>query len=99
MIIKEISIKGFKSYGNNEQTIKLNTETGELILLLGKNGNGKSLVKSTEIDVKFPIENFSIEEFKIFLEVVGDKKEYIEYIKENNFELYNLYIKEKSISI
>lgn len=49
MIISEISIKGFKSYGNNEQVIKLNTESGELILLLGKNGNGKSsLIESVE---------------------------------------------------
>jgi DNA repair exonuclease SbcCD ATPase subunit len=42
MIISEISIKGFKSYGNNTQTLKLNTEKGELILLTGSNGNGKS---------------------------------------------------------
>lgn len=42
MIISEISIKGFKSYGNNIQTLKLNTEKGELILLTGSNGNGKS---------------------------------------------------------
>lgn len=42
MLINEISIKGFKSFGNNEQTIKLNTNKGELILLTGSNGNGKS---------------------------------------------------------
>jgi DNA repair exonuclease SbcCD ATPase subunit len=42
MIIKEISIKNFKSFGNNEQVLKLNTEKGELILLQGSNGNGKS---------------------------------------------------------
>jgi DNA repair protein SbcC/Rad50 len=42
MIINEISIRGFKSFGNNEQTVKLNTEKGELILLTGSNGNGKS---------------------------------------------------------
>jgi DNA repair exonuclease SbcCD ATPase subunit len=42
MIIEEISIKNFKSYGNSTQTLKLNTKNGELILLSGNNGNGKS---------------------------------------------------------
>lgn len=42
MLISEISIRGFKSFGNNPQTVKLNTEKGELILLTGSNGNGKS---------------------------------------------------------
>jgi DNA repair exonuclease SbcCD ATPase subunit len=42
MIISEISIKNFKSYGNSPQTLKLNTEKGELILLAGGNGFGKS---------------------------------------------------------
>lgn len=42
MLIEQITIKGFKSFGNNEQTIKLNTQKGELILLTGSNGNGKS---------------------------------------------------------
>jgi len=42
MLISEISIKGYKSFGNNTQTLKLNTEKGELILLSGKNGCGKS---------------------------------------------------------
>lgn len=42
MIISELGIRGFKSYGNNEQTLKLNTEKGELILLVGNNGAGKS---------------------------------------------------------
>lgn len=42
MLISEIGIKGFKSFGNNEQIVKLNVENGELILLTGSNGNGKS---------------------------------------------------------
>jgi DNA repair exonuclease SbcCD ATPase subunit len=42
MLISEIGIRGFKSYGNNEQVLKLNTEKGELILLVGNNGAGKS---------------------------------------------------------
>jgi DNA repair exonuclease SbcCD ATPase subunit len=49
MIIEEISIKGFKSFGNTEQTLKLNTDKGELILLCGQNGSGKSsLLESTD---------------------------------------------------
>lgn len=42
MIIQEIGIRNFKSFGNSRQTIKLNTEKGELILLMGNNGMGKS---------------------------------------------------------
>lgn len=49
MLINEISIRGFKSYGNNEQILKLNTEKGELILAVGRNGSGKSsLLESVE---------------------------------------------------
>jgi len=47
MIIEEISIKGFKSFGNTEQTLKLNTDKGELILLWGSNGAGKSSLLET----------------------------------------------------
>ena len=43
MIIREITIKNFKSYGNTTQRLTLNTEKGELILLVGNNGNGKSV--------------------------------------------------------
>jgi DNA repair exonuclease SbcCD ATPase subunit len=42
MLISEIGIRGFKSFGNNEQIVKLNVNKGELILLVGNNGNGKS---------------------------------------------------------
>lgn len=42
MLISEITLRNFKSYGNNKQTLKLNTEKGDLILLTGKNGSGKS---------------------------------------------------------
>ena len=42
MIIKSISLKNFKSFGNNTQTVHFNTLTGELILCSGANGNGKS---------------------------------------------------------
>lgn len=42
MIIEKLEIKNFKSYGNNLQTINLSPDKGELILLHGANGNGKS---------------------------------------------------------
>lgn len=42
MVISEISIRGFKSFGNVETIFKFNTEKGELILLQGSNGSGKS---------------------------------------------------------
>jgi DNA repair exonuclease SbcCD ATPase subunit len=49
MIIKGISLRNFKSFGNNEQHLVLNTEKGELILLVGQNGNGKSsLIESID---------------------------------------------------
>jgi exonuclease SbcC len=49
MIIEEIGVRGYKSFGNNEQVLKLNTEKGELILLVGNNGFGKSsLLESSE---------------------------------------------------
>jgi DNA repair exonuclease SbcCD ATPase subunit len=47
MFIKEIGIRGFKSYGNNEQILKLNEEKGDLILLVGENGAGKSSLLSS----------------------------------------------------
>ena len=52
MLIKEITLKNFKSFGNNEQTLRLNTENGELILLMGRNGMGKSsLINSFEFSL------------------------------------------------
>ena len=49
MIISEIGIRVYKSFGNNEQVLSLNTKNGELILLVGNNGNGKSsLLESFE---------------------------------------------------
>jgi len=42
MIIRSISIRNFKSFGNNTQKVNFNTNEGELILLTGDNGAGKS---------------------------------------------------------
>lgn len=51
MIIKKISIRNFKSFGNNKQTVNFRTDKGELILLTGGNGAGKCLSPDTEIDI------------------------------------------------
>jgi predicted ATP-binding protein involved in virulence len=100
MLISEIGIRGFRSFGNNEQVVKLNTEKGELILLVGNNGNGKSVVDETEIMIKMSIENLDIDDFCYFLEVMDMGSEYIEYIKINNYSLYEQYIKkQKSIGL
>jgi DNA repair exonuclease SbcCD ATPase subunit len=42
MLIEEIGIKNFKSFGNARQSVTLNTDKGGLILLVGNNGMGKS---------------------------------------------------------
>jgi len=47
MIIKFISLKNFKSFGNNKQTVEFNTTTGELILVSAKNGSGKSSLQQS----------------------------------------------------
>jgi DNA repair exonuclease SbcCD ATPase subunit len=64
MIIKEISIKGFRSFGNNEQILKLNTEKGDLILLSGINGSGKSSL----------LDSF---DFALYGKVKGKKKKWL----------------------
>lgn len=51
MIIKSISLKNFKSFGNNKQTVEFNTTTGNLILLSGQNGAGKCLSPDTKIEI------------------------------------------------
>lgn len=64
MVIKSITLKNFKSYGNNEQTLNLNINKGELILLVGQNGNGKSsLIESID--------------FCLFSKVRGKKKKWV----------------------
>ncbi len=61
MIVEEIGIKNFRSYGNNEQVLKLNKEKGELILLQGSNGSGKSSLLSSF-------------EFSLFGKVLSNKR-------------------------
>jgi len=51
MIIKSISIRNFKSFGNNTQKINFKINEGELILLTGNNGSGKCISPDTQIDI------------------------------------------------
>lgn len=46
MIIKEINVQNFKSFGNNKQTVSFD-KNGQLILLCGENGSGKSSLQET----------------------------------------------------
>lgn len=87
MVINEISIKNFKSYGNAPQTLKLNTDKGELILLVGGNGMGKCVDKKTLIDID--IEGLSITDETItFFDTMDLGKKFLLYIKENKPNLY-----------
>jgi ABC-type Mn2+/Zn2+ transport system ATPase subunit len=87
MIISELGIRGFKSYGNNEQILKLNTEKGELILLVGNNGSGKCVDKKTSIDIEINDLQLS-DELIIFLDKTDKGRRILLYIKENNSVLY-----------
>lgn len=52
MKIREWTWKNYKSYGSVPQTIKFDTDRGELILLIGENGAGKSSLIET-LDIGF----------------------------------------------
>jgi DNA repair exonuclease SbcCD ATPase subunit len=64
MIVKNIKIKNFKSFGNNVSEVKLNTNDGEVILLTGQNGAGKSSI-------------LDCVDFALFGKVRGKKKKYV----------------------
>lgn len=46
MILKELKLRNFKSYGNNEQVLTI-SDSGSLVLLSGDNGSGKSSLKNS----------------------------------------------------
>jgi hypothetical protein len=87
MLISEIGIRGFKSFGNNEQVVKLNTEKGELILLVGNNGAGKCVDKKTSIDIEINDLQLSSDLIN-YLETTDSGRRIFLYIKENNSILY-----------
>lgn len=61
MLINKITIKNFRSFGNDEQTIELPIDKGQLILISGGNGEGKSSI----------LQNF---DYTLFGKVKGRKK-------------------------
>lgn len=86
MIIRSISIRNFKSFGNNKQTVNFRTDKGELILLTGDNGAGKCLSPDTEIDIT--VENQTVNELlSTFLE--KRKKPFYPVNIYNNMRLLN----------
>ena len=87
MLISEIGIRGYKSFGNNEQVLKLNTEKGELVLLVGNNGNGKCVDKNTCIDIETN-DIILTKELINWLETTEKGNRFFLYIKENNNILY-----------
>jgi hypothetical protein len=87
MLISEIGIRGFKSFGNNESVLKLNTEKGELILLVGNNGAGKCVDKKTSIDIEINDLQLSSDLIN-YLETTDSGRRIFLYIKENSSVLY-----------
>ena len=87
MLISEIGIRGYKSFGNSEQVLKLNTEKGELVLLVGNNGNGKCVDKNTCIDIEIN-DIILTKELINWLETTEKGNRFFLYIKENNNILY-----------
>ena len=92
MIIKELGIRGFKSYGNIEQTLELNTQKGELILLSGSNGSGKCVHGTTSIDID--IDDLELNSDLVnYLETTDKGKVIFLYLKENKKLLYEKIIR------
>lgn len=86
MIINSISIRNFKSYGNNLQKLSFSKD-GSLILLTGQNGNGKCVHESTSMDIDIDDIKLS-NDFINFLETTELGNKIFIYIKENKFYLY-----------
>lgn len=88
MVIKKISIKNLKSFGNEKQEIELKNE-GNLILLSGVNGSGKCVHPTTEIDVDIDI--YAIDynkEVMNFMAGTEVGKKILLYIKQKDNLLY-----------
>ena len=64
MQISNLSVRNFRSFGNNEQTINFNTDKGEVILITGLNGSGKTSI-------------FSAIDYVLYGKVRGRKKKWI----------------------
>lgn len=91
MKIIEWSLQNFSSFGNIEQTIKLNQENGELILLYGTNGSGKTgTLKSIDFSLFGEILNKRGKRMSQKLipnRLNGNCKTSIKYISDNGEEI------------
>jgi hypothetical protein len=88
MVINKIKIRGFRSFGNNEQIIELESDKGQLILMTGGNGHGKSLQESTNIDIDINLLDLSFDDLILFLDTMEWERDILLYIKKNNRTLY-----------
>ena len=86
MIIKNITIRNLKSFGNAPQKIDL-WDNGNLILLSGRNGAGKCVDKKTHIDIEINDLQLS-KDLILYLETTEAGKRFLLYIKETNIFLY-----------
>lgn len=88
MKILEWSLQNIGSFGNIKQTIKLNQDTGELILLVGENGTGKtSAIKSIDLSFFGEILNKRgkrLSQKLISNRINGNGETNIKYISDNN---------------
>jgi DNA repair exonuclease SbcCD ATPase subunit len=58
MILKKLKIQNFRSFGNNINELEFDTDKGNLILLVGENGNGKtSLIFSLDYALYGEVKN------------------------------------------
>jgi DNA repair exonuclease SbcCD ATPase subunit len=90
MLIKKISIRNFKSFGNNIQTIDFNNKDN-LILLYGENGAGKSSLQESIDFTLFGIvrgkEKKRISQLNLPNRINGSLETSITFINDNNDEI------------
>lgn len=104
MILNELIIKNFRSFGNNTNVIKFNTTEGELNLIIGKNGSGKtSIINSIDFNlhkkVKGRDKNIKISSLPnrinknlyTKLSFVTDNNEYLEVIRGLEPNIFKIY--------
>lgn len=71
MQIQRVTFRNFGSYGNRTMTLEMPEDPGFWIVQ-GKNGNGKCLLPSTEIEISG--EDIEIEKFQEFLRLYRSKE-------------------------
>lgn len=99
MIIKNIKIKNFKSFGNNQNEINLNTENGQLVLLQGINGSGKCLKNDSLLNIYFSLKSLPERVIlALYIKVTdADKANILNELEKTNHHMYAL-IKDRNNS-